>query len=492
MDSSVEAWLACIDIPSLSLQVLLRTHPAWREIPTVVVDEDKPLGSILAVNSPAEARGIRRGMRYATALSIVSTLQAGVVSPEEIDTGVTTIITTLQRFSPVVEHAAFDPQSFWIDGSGMHRLFEGQSEWIQGIRNALKERGFFSTVALGYTRFGTYIGARLSRGARIFSRQAQEKRATTEASVDLLPLHARTAQRLQDLGISTIGDFRAISSNEIRRKLGEAAFQVHAFAEGQDELPLQGEAETLELRFEQNLQSPVLSRDPLLMALDHLLEALHHHLSAHSQAVQGLTLILFFENREELRTLIRPAKATQDPLLLRRLLSLRLESTEISAGVVRVALEPLCVTLRLQAGELFPQHSSRNLEAASRAFALLCAELGEEAVRHAELVDAHLPEERFSWQPLPRIPLPAVSGVPSYSESDRAAPPRPKLVRRMLSTPVPLPRRPQLRGGPYVLDRAWWRTPGRRKYYFAELEERLLWSYYDVGSRRWMIQGFIE
>lgn len=492
MDNSVEAWLACIDIPSFSLQVLLRTHPTWREIPTVVVDEDKPLGNILAVNSPAEERGIRRGMRYATALAIVSTLQAGVVSPEEMNTGVSSIITTLQRFSPVVEHADFDPQSFWIDGNGMYRLFAGRSEWIRGIRDALKEIDFFSTVALGYTRFGTYVGARLSRGARIFSRQIQEERAMEEASVDLLPLDARTAQRLHDLGISTIGTFRAISSNEIRRKLGEAAFRVHAFAVSRNELPLQGEAETPELRFEQDLQPPVLSRDRLLVTVDRLLETLHHHLLVHAQAVQVLTIFLLFENREELHTHVRPAKATQDPLLLRRLLSLRLESTEISAGLVRVSLEPVCIPLRLETGELFPQQSSRNLDAASRALALLCAELGEGAVRHAEIVDAHLPEERFSWQPLSHTRVPAVSVVAPDSHPGGRSRPEPKLVRRLLSTPVPLFDRPRLRGGPYVLNRAWWRAPGRRTYYFAELEERLLWTYVDAGNRRWMIQGFVE
>ena len=57
---------ACVEVPKLPLQMLLRLHPDWGEHPVAVVDRDKPGGAVLAVNQDARDRGIVPGMRYAT------------------------------------------------------------------------------------------------------------------------------------------------------------------------------------------------------------------------------------------------------------------------------------------------------------------------------------------------------------------------------------------------------------------------------------------
>ena len=61
--------LACVDLPVLPLQLLLRRHPDWRRQPAAVVDRDKAQGTLLWVNEAARQKRILPGMRYATALS---------------------------------------------------------------------------------------------------------------------------------------------------------------------------------------------------------------------------------------------------------------------------------------------------------------------------------------------------------------------------------------------------------------------------------------
>ena len=43
--------VACIDLPALPLQLLLRRRPDWRRLPAAVVAEDNPQAPLLWVNS---------------------------------------------------------------------------------------------------------------------------------------------------------------------------------------------------------------------------------------------------------------------------------------------------------------------------------------------------------------------------------------------------------------------------------------------------------
>ena len=45
--------LACVYVPSLPLQLLVRRHPEWIDRPVAVVDKDKPHGTVLWVNERA-------------------------------------------------------------------------------------------------------------------------------------------------------------------------------------------------------------------------------------------------------------------------------------------------------------------------------------------------------------------------------------------------------------------------------------------------------
>ena len=55
---------------------------------------------------------------------------------------------------------------------------------------------------------------------------------------------------------------------------------------------------------------------------------------------------------------------------------------------------------------MFTEKPTRDLDAANRALARLRAEFGDEAVVYAKLTDGHLPEARFTWEPLTRVKLP--------------------------------------------------------------------------------------
>src|SRR6478752_9386934 len=97
--------VACLDLPALPLQLVWRREPELREQAVVVIDEDRPQGSVLWACERARAAGVLPGQRYAHALGLHRGLRARVVAPEKIDKAITELRTALHALSPQVEPA---------------------------------------------------------------------------------------------------------------------------------------------------------------------------------------------------------------------------------------------------------------------------------------------------------------------------------------------------------------------------------------------------
>ena len=134
--------MACVNLPEMPLQVLLRSHQDWAEFPVAVVDCDKPSGIIQWVNEHARAKRILPGMRYAAGLGLSHELRAGVVMGAEISKQVKRLTRRLAEFSPDVEPAEKEPGVFWVDVSGLRRLYPSLEEWSRLVRDDLQEAGF--------------------------------------------------------------------------------------------------------------------------------------------------------------------------------------------------------------------------------------------------------------------------------------------------------------------------------------------------------------
>jgi protein ImuB len=136
---------------------------------------------------------------------------------------------------------------------------------------------------------------------------------------------------------------------------------------------------------------------------------------------------------------------------------------------------------------------------------------------YAKLTDGHLPEARFTWEPLSSVNLPKndlnVSNDLNVLNdlNDLNRPTANMLVRRIAAKPILLSGGPYhshedgwlLLGpkygsvdkltGPYILSGGWWNREIQREYYFAETRRGdILWLYYDRVRRRWFLQGIVE
>jgi protein ImuB len=184
------------------------------------------------------------------------------------------------------------------------------------------------------------------------------------------------------------------------------------------------------------------------------------------------------------------------------LLRLRINALELPAAVEEFALE--LEGQRTDPGQitLFRTQARRDLAAADRALARLCAALGPEAVTRPQLRAAHLPEARLSWVPTAHVRFPE----PRNMQVEGEYPPR---IRRLLHRPKRLPPRPRREAdgwiieselgpvermhGPYRASGGWWVREVERDYYFAETRSgAVLWVFYDRPRRRWFLHGWLE
>lgn len=540
--------LACVDVPALALQLLVRRHPDWRDHPAAVVAADTPQGEILEINSRARRAGILPGLRYAAALSLCPWLRAGTIPPDEITQGVDRVAVCLARLSPQVEASADEPGVFWLDASGLERLHRSQESFARAVRADLGQIGLTANVVAGFTRFGTYALCRSTRGATAIESPDAEQRLARRVRLARLGLPPAVRDDLLRLGVTTVGELLALPRAGLLERFGREAHRLHRAASGDLWSPFDPRESAEPIAELIQLDAPDDDVARLTFLVKQVLPSLLRRLAARGAALAELEIGLALDHRAGLNERIRPAAPTLDERQIVDLARLRLEALRLEAGVTEVELTARPTPATIGQLELFAGLGRRDLTAGDRALARLRAELGPAAVVRARLVDGHLPEAQFVWEPLSSLtqrpargeaslkafgtPPPVAASQSEPPEKlhtrppagDRASPfPSPlssghagegsgvrSLVRRIFSKPIPLHTRPfrgpggvHLRGmgrepvirvtGPYVISGGWWHRELTREYHFAETADgQILWVYYDRRRRCWFVQGTVE
>lgn len=537
--------VACVHVPALPLQLLLARHPEWAERPAAVVDRDTPQGKILWINARARRRRILPGMRYAAALALDGDLGtrtapearprsgsarsaecglvAGTVGRREIEAAVEELTHRLLTLTPGVEPATDEPGVFFLDATGLDRLWPSLQAWSEAVAEAVARpepgegarsdrRTASETVELllagyravavvtGFTRFGTYTVARTRRGVTVFDDRKAERRAAGRVSLARLEVDPDLRDALARLGVTTIDAFRQLPEGGLAERFGAEALRLHRLACDALAEPLTPERPREPLGASTDLEQPDGDATRLLFLLKRLLDPLLGELTERGETLASLTFTLRLENGSQRRETLAPASPTRDGPQLLELIRLRLEGIALPCRVEEVRLEVVSDTeARRGQLELFPVNARRDAEAGARALARLRAELGDAAVVRARLADRWMPEGAFLWEPVARLDMPT---------PEEASPPR--LIRRILARARPLPPRPRhlrddgwlIRGaghgavtrlvGPYTLSGGWWFGGAHRDYYFAETRlGELLWIYLDREEERWFLQGTV-
>ena len=499
--------MACVSVPALPLQLVLRADSEGRNRPIVVLDQDRAQGQVLWANAPARACGIRRGMRYAAGLARCDGLQGRTVSEVALAAAVKELVRRLTAFSPGVEPSPTEPGVAWLDATGLIPLYPSLGEWAQHIRADLAEAGLHATIAVGFTRFGTYAAAQAGRRTRVFAEPADETDFVRTVPLERLGAQAPPGDTCLALGLHTLGDLLALPADQVAR-LGPEVAGLQAWARGAGWQRLQPLDPRPPVRRTVNLEAPEDTRDRLLAMLHGPLEGLVAEVGARPEQIRALHVGLDLEDGGQVADTLVPATPTRDPQRLANLLALRLEREALDAGVVAARLEADSVPVTVTQIDLFAATPQRARASLDRALARLRTVWGESAVVIARVQDAHLPEARFRWEPLTHRFADRPREGPR--DADRSAPAPIPVIRRIYDRPQQLPEAHRelaagwfINGAAYgpveeiqgraVIAGGWWVRETARVYHYVRTgRDRWWWVYRDTRRRRWFLQGGLE
>lgn len=501
--------VACVDVPALSLQLVLRKHPQWAQDPVVIVTDDRPRAPIVWANRAARAVGIHRGMCFSEAKALSSILHAEVVTEHAIDDAIDALFEVLLKLTPNIEPALDQAGLFWIDPSGLCRLFGDLQRWAGAIEHALLLDRFVSSVVVGFSRGHVLALARSRKGVLVVTDRDAEQRAAARVALSKLEIPVVLRDQLALLGIHTVGQLLALPGSQLRLRYGAAAGRLHDFLSGHCYSPLLPREPASPLVLELAVEPPDDDHNRLLFGLKSVLQRAVERLVHEHQAVTALVLELTIERHGARQERVETAAPTFDVLQLLDLVRLRLASLSLPGKVehMRLTVEHVRVHPRQVALHTLSSDETkpRDLEAAARALARLKATFGPDAVACAKLREAHLPEARYALEPLAEVRLPRRVTI-DPARVHRA-------TRRVFSAglerlpPVVRKRAPQddsdswlnAHGvaknivGPDRIAGGWWAQAVERDYYVVETSTgELLWVYHDKLRRRWLLHGVLD
>ncbi|MDB4988612.1 MAG: nucleotidyltransferase/DNA polymerase involved in repair [Myxococcaceae bacterium] len=512
--------LACIDVPDLPLQMLLREHPEYRALPVAVVAEERPEAELLLINGHARALRLSTGMRFGAAKSLVPELRAGAVSAVELEEMAAQLVRDLQTFSPHVERDPVHAGVFYVDPTGLSHLYGGEASWARCLQRYLIAKHFHASVVVAYGRALSYALVRASHGARgasvrVFDSAEASLEAAREVTFERLAMQPKLRTALERLGLSTLGDLTHFGADQLALrfgpKLGPEAARWCAVARGQEVLPLCPEPHVDTPRTEVEIEPPDHDVGRLCFAIKQALDALIEDVRKRGVSVRALWMRLLLERGGENVQRLEPSASTRNGPLLLELLRLRLTALTLSDSVARVVLE--AELSETGAGQLAMFGPKRDVAAGDRALARLKASYGADVVCRAVLEDAHLPEAKYRWTDLSHIELPREQearsdGGGSEFELESMAPL--PLVRRVLLKPEPISGKLEVDpssgalslrhaneqlalSGPYRVSGGWWVREVARDYYYARtLAGSLLWIFFDLPRNAWFLHATVD
>lgn len=464
-----------LHFPNLQLDHYARDQ---EQIPPLALVEGHP-PRIESANSQARAQGIRPGQTLSTASCLAVNLQ---VRHADRDLQ----FRLLQQLAQWCYQWA-SPVSLWIpDGlllevSGMRRLHGGIDRLWAYFERGLAKLGFQVQPALG-------LSPRMARQlARAGTGLCCENPERLRKQLDALPisqagLPEQASERLQRMGLQTVGGILSLPARELARRLGPESIDQLRRLTGQIPDPQSQWSPPPRLSRRSDFIQEAEQISTLLFPLQRILEELAEYLRWRQQATDTLCLNLYHRDQSIDSLRIRTTAPEHRQSELMQLCRLHLESYQLSAPVTALELRVERFLERTADATDFFETPSSRAGSFNALVSRLQARLGEAAIRFIQPCDDHRPEK--GQQAAGRRPPGFVQGA--------WVGPAPKRPFWLLRSPRPLLESPvHWLDGPERIDAGWWDgEPVQRDYYVAELSDhRLAWLFRN-SSGVWYIHGW--
>jgi DNA polymerase-4 len=266
------------------------------------------------------------------------------------------VFATVRSMIPVLEQLSFD-EAFGEPAELAGATTETVGQYIEELRSrVLAETGLTASVGAGSGKQLAKIASGLAKpdGVRIIA-PAEERALLEDLPVrKLWGIGPVAEERLNRLGINTIGQFAALQTGEVASVLGGTIGPaLHQLARGIDERPVAERAETKQISAESTFADDLTTLDQLREAIEPIGAHAHRRLIKHGRGVRTVTVKL---RRSDMSILTRsatlPYATTERAVLMSAARRLLLDPVEI--GPIRLVGVGFSGFSDTQQASLFP------------------------------------------------------------------------------------------------------------------------------------------
>ena len=232
--------LLCLTIPQYPLAVALGGRSTGNDAPIVVADRfDR--GHVIALDERALEYGARIGQTVTQAVAAAAHARVAVYDSARGQELWQEMLDELDAVTPLVDDVR--PGQAFLD---MHGIHGDASKWMSDVRAALAPFEMPFRLGYGPSKFCAYAAAWIGDGTTI--EPGEEAASVAPLPLDLLDVDAKILERLQLLGLRTLGELARLPHGPFVRRFGRDAAAWHERARGIDRTPFvpRGHAVTIE------------------------------------------------------------------------------------------------------------------------------------------------------------------------------------------------------------------------------------------------------
>jgi protein ImuB len=392
--------VACVWIAQLPVRVEVLRRPAWDGRPLVLGGAPGERKIVQLCSPEAEAAGVRPGLPLREVVPLCPDAIVLQPDPVRVAAVLEAIVAELQQVCPIVEPA--DDGYLFLDLRGMQGLYGDLAQLEAAISVAIPPL-LRPRLGFGIGKFTAAVAARQadpSSGAGVIPAAETEALLAPMSVRHLLQLEPEVVQRLELLGLQTIGDLAALPFNAVQAQFGPSGAQAWRLAHGQDTAPVIARPSISVIQAGLRFDDPLGSVDAVMAAIAQLLEHTFSQPALMGRSVRQVRLRALLSDGtswERLYT-FKDALSTRDTV--RRALKSKLD---LPNGLPPAPIEELALELLGLAGEAARQPGlfvarARQLAEIAEAARQLRARYGRVPLYHAIEVEpwSRIPERRWA------------------------------------------------------------------------------------------------
>ncbi|AMR33607.1 nucleotidyltransferase [Mucilaginibacter sp. PAMC 26640] len=493
----VSIWFRYLTTDWLTLR-----RPELKDLPLIFSAPDHGRMLIVAANLKAMEEGVVIGMPVADAKAIISDLQVFDEKPGRAAKLLKGLGEWCTRYTPII--ATDLPDGLMLDVSGCTHLWGSERDYLKEIVNRLRSKGYDVRAAMADTAGAAWAIARYGKVTPII-KTGEHAAALLSLPPIALRLEPVVLQRLQKLGLNTIGNFINMPRSVLRRRFGEHFLLRLAQALGQADEVLQPLHIIPPYQERLPCMEPIRTVVGIEIAITRLLEALCKRLHQEGKGIRVAVLKGYRIDGKLEQVQIGTNRATYNINHLFKLLGLKIASIEPALGIELFVLEATKVEdVSLVQEAMWAGKPGLDDVGVIELLDRLAGKVGADTI-HRYLPDEHYWPERSIKKAVSLEDKPAINW-----RSDKPRPvrllPRPEAIE----VAAPIPDYPPIvfiyknqrhhikrADGPERIEREWWLEGGQhRDYYNVEDQDgQRYWlfrlgHYQPDGSNQWFIHGF--